>query len=237
MLCLYFVVPRHTEEQPSDFQDPFLNAIRDGDVENVREFLANGSNPNAVVVYCPKPLRNAGYFGHVAVADLLLRSGAILDDTSQDDFTPLQCAVYSRHLELAKFFLAQGADPNASSARHRPALSLAVEKGDLAMVKLLLEGGANPEGTGESGWRPLHVAVRSAGYAEEERASIVTVLLEHGADPNASNPEGPAWESRHDSHVGFRFGTLRNRGITPLEIATSNGFTQTVAVLRQHGAK
>ena len=44
-------------------------------------------------------------------------------------------------------------------------------------------------------------------------------------------------DGERDSHVGFRPKTLTNRGNTPLAIASSNGFTEIVQLLKEYGAR
>ena len=141
-------------------------AIRKGDAETVRNYLARGGDPN-------------------------LRS---LARGSSD--TPLHIAARHRHIEIARMFIASGADVNAMAAFERPPLfnaldtvnpeHLLVER-TTALVKMLVHAGANLSGlnrpfnelTGlnrEMYQPPLSVAAKY-GYADALR-----FLLEQGAE-------------------------------------------------------
>lgn len=103
------------------------------------------------------------------------------------------------------------------------------------MVELLLDQGADVHHRDNRGWQPLHAALRAARLSDSERIAIVTLLLRHGADPNAANRGGWQNDSNYDSSPGFRW-ELPNRGNTPLAVATSNGFAEIAEILKQHGA-
>lgn len=109
----------------------------------------------------------------------------------------------AHHAALTQLLLARGADPNDGEAvYHSPetyesaAMKLLVETGkltaenmalmlvrkldwhDLDGTKYLLERGADPNYYRERGWMPLQHAI-----ARNNSEAIVTLLLDHGADP------------------------------------------------------
>lgn len=219
----------------NDFQDPFLNAARDGDGATMTKLLANGSDPNKSDGFGNTPLSIAAHFGQTDATKLLIKNGAIIDGVVNGEMTPLQCAVYSRRPETAAFLLKSNADPNIADKYGFTPLSIAARHGDVAMVKLLLDSGANIELADNRGWRPLHVALRSTQSSNSDRLATVKTLLEYDADPNANNAGGFEEDSKHDSHLGFQK-TLPNRGNTPLKIANSNEFDEIAKLLRTHGA-
>jgi len=220
-----------------DFQDPLLNAARDGDVTTMRTLLDAGVNPDRSDAYGNTALTIAAHFGQAEAAEFLLANGAALDGTRNGEMTPLQCAVYSQRYETAKLFLANNADPNVADKNGMTALAIAAGTGDAEMVTLLLTAGANAEDANALGWRPLHIALRSATCPEADRSAIVAALLEHGADPNALNAGGFEKDGEHDSHIGWRATELPNQGNTPLAIAVSNGFNEIADLLAEHGAQ
>ena len=220
----------------NDFQEPFLNAARDGDAATMTKLLDNGSDPNKPDGYGNTPLSIAAHFGQTDAAKLLIKNGAIVDGIANGEMTPLQCAVYSRRPETAAFLLKSNADPNIADKYGTTPLSIAACNGDVAIVKLLLDSGANIELADNRGWRPLHDALRSTRSSDSDRLATVKTLLEYGADPNANNAGGFEKDSEHDSHVGFRPETLPKRGNTPLTIANSNEFDEIAELLRTHRA-
>ncbi len=67
----------------------------------------------------------------------------------------------------------------------------AARRGDLALVKLLVSHGADPNLRDCGGWSALHYAFASArGMRLRLRANVVRVLLEAGANINASDDTG-----------------------------------------------
>jgi len=220
----------------NDFQDPLLNAARDGDVDTIRMLLADGASVNKSV-YGNRPLTIAAYFGQTEAAAFLLKNGAALDGTGNSGMTPLHCAVYHRHFETAQLFLKNHADPNATDEFGETPLAIAARNGDATTVEFLVNSGANTESACALGWHPLHIVLRSTTCTESERLATVATLLKHGADPNAKNPGGFERDSEYDSHIGYRPVELPNQGNTPLAIATSNGFKEIANLLVKHGAE
>lgn len=219
----------------NDFQNPMLNASRDGNTVEMKRLLANGSDPNTSDAFNNTPLSIAAHFGQVAAAKLLLNKGAIINGIN-GQMRPLQCAIYSGHRNTAMFLLAENADPNLTDEYGMSSLSIAAQKGDAKMVESLLNAGAEIEHTDNQGWRPLHVALRSTGVSDADRLATVCMLLKYGADPNATNPGGIECDGEHDSHIGYRI-TNPNFGNTPVAIAQSNGFTEVVVELVAKGGR
>lgn len=236
LLLILMVVPfvYFSNVDLNNFQDPLLNASRDGDVDTVTHLLANGSDPNKSDAYKNTPLSVAAHFGQSEVIELLLKNGARIDGIV-GEMSPLQCAVYSGHRETALRLIKKGANLNHSDAYGTTPLAVAASRGDAEEVRLLLDAGADVEQANNLGWRPLHVALRSTKPKDAARLVTVETLLEYGADPNANNNGGYEKDSEHDSHVWGRSKTLPNQGNKPVAIATSNDFDEIARLLKSHG--
>lgn len=217
----------------NDFQNPLLNAARDGDTVEIQRLLASGSDANTSDAFGNTPLSIAAHFGQTEACELLLKNGAGIDGI-RGEMTPLECAVYSDYPDTATFLLQRGADPDRADEYGGTPLAVAAGKGNTDMVKALLDAGADIEVADKHGWRPLHVVLRSTQISDADRLATVKMLLEYGADPNANNSRGFEGDSEHDSHLGYRK-TLPNQGNTPVSIAKSNGFTDIVAELTAKG--
>ncbi len=89
---------------------------------------------------------------------------------------PLEAAGYG-HEEICRLLLSRGADPNQDA--HLP-LAAAASEGHEAICRLLLAQGAAINAESDSGFSALLCAVESGSLP------LVQLLLEHGADPNAS---------------------------------------------------
>lgn len=79
-------------------------------------------------------------------------------------------------------------DVNKRNSKGQAPLHLAVKENCVAEVERLLSLGADVQLTGEHGWTPLHVA---ANYNRgDSHYETIKLLLENGADVNASNCKG-----------------------------------------------
>ena len=119
----------------------------------------------------------------------LVEQGADVNTPGPDGTAALHWAVHWNDAEMARLLVRAGADVDAANrygatplwlAAERSAADRAGRRGLDGLLGLLLDAGANPNalalGAGES---PLMAAARGGG------AAAVTLLLAHGADPDA----------------------------------------------------
>ena len=207
------------------------------DVEKVRALVARGANVNAKSNTERTPLLVAASLPRtVDVLRILLDRGAGLRAQDQAGTTALALAVRSADVDVVRFLVERGLDPNALSAGARragfarhdlPTLDYLMSKGltpapDLLVTAVTwqpttavgrwIELGANVNASNAAQYNrtPLLTAVTS----EAEGADTVTLLLDHGADPNARTTEGES----------------------PLDWAIYKGDRAKIQVLEQHGA-
>lgn len=102
----------------------------------------------------------------------------------------LTYAIYHSPLPLVRTLLDEGADPNwptnggfppmiAALTCAQPAPGTTVREDVPELVELLLASGANVDQRGINDYTPLHLA------AAQGSASLIDILLSHGADPDA----------------------------------------------------
>lgn len=104
------------------------------------------------------------------------------------DWTPLHLAASKGQDKIVLELLQAGADPNALTGNHQSPLSVGARPGGLESVLLLLNRGAAANFPGQRD-TPLHNA------AANGTLDIARVLVDHGADINAKNPQGlKAWD-------------------------------------------
>lgn len=113
------------------------------------------------------------------VVEVLLRHGALVDQTDERGVSSLALSVQEQHVECAALLLNHGANSNKKNSAGVAPLYLAAHTGNLEIVDLLLAHGADPKATSSTGGTPLHAAVRTLSTTVVER------LLAVGADPNA----------------------------------------------------
>ena len=92
------------------------------------------------------PLQTACFFGHEAVALLLIAQGADVNAVARHEFgiRPVHAAAANGHHAILRALLDHGADVNARQQHDFTPLHEAYRRGDEAMVQLLLAYGADP---------------------------------------------------------------------------------------------
>jgi ankyrin repeat protein len=210
----------------------------------VKQLLQAGADPN---------LGNRDGFTPLMVtnpcntANCLLDHGADIERESNQCSTALEQACAGGRRSVVKVLLRRGAAGQilqASKSGHTP-LSAAVTHGHEEITLLLLQQLVTQSSFDIDHPRlalnqPLLCSAAVSGLS-----NVAEFALEHGADPNAAGPDGPALilavKHRHDSVVSLlcerganvqtRFGPLNS-----LDQAVKKGDVQIVKTLIKHGA-
>lgn len=164
-----------------------------GDLSGLKRALGRGASPDARQRDTDQPALWLAVAGnHVAAVRALLAAGAdpaITVKAGKRSFTPLDRAEKEGKVEIAELLrVALGGKP-APKGKHRPelasALGEAVWDRDAARVADLCRRGADPRGNTPYG-EPL------VAYAQRSGAKgVLQLLLDHGADPNATSDGRP----------------------------------------------
>ncbi|MEL7530824.1 MAG: ankyrin repeat domain-containing protein [Bacteroidota bacterium] len=118
------------------------------------------------------------------MVDMLLESGAEVNQTNRDDSHALAIVVLENNLGLAERLLKAGANPDRPD-RYQATLLFYCAQNNLAqMAELLLRFGANPSKRENEGDTPLIYAVMANAL------ETAKVLLDKGADKYARNFDG-----------------------------------------------
>jgi ankyrin repeat protein len=194
------------------------------DVATAALLLRAGANVKAANRYGVTPLYSAAVSGNAAMIELLLKAGADANTELPEGETTLMTAARTGKIDAVRVLLAHGANVNAKERwKNQTALMWAAHEGNADTVKLLLEVGANINDRSIFGWTPLLFAARqgqvgtiaalvAAGANANDTlpdgtSALITavqglnyeaasVLLDHGADPNAS---GQGWTALHQA--------------------------------------
>ncbi|KAL9627502.1 MAG: hypothetical protein Q9164_007590, partial [Protoblastenia rupestris] len=190
------------------------------------------------------PLHWAACRGYLAIVQLLLEKGAVVDAKSgSGDTALLEAATYGRQA-IVQLLLEKGANINACGRMGWSALCYPVCNEDQTLLLYLLENGAKTDTTNESHMIPLVLAVFKGSLA------IVRLLLQHGANIEAANT-GSCWKGTALSTAAYfgNEGMVRlllkeganikakdSNGETALHCAAECGYKAIVQLLLENGA-
>ena len=107
-----------------------------------------------------QPLGLACFFGHADAAEYLVKAGAQVNITSNNELmvTPLQSAVAGRHLPIVKMLLKSGAQPNVRERGGFTPLHAAAQNGDVEAIQALILHGADLHTKANNGKLPVDLA-------------------------------------------------------------------------------
>ena len=171
-------------------------ACINGDARMIELLLEHGANANQALPGGETPLMTASRTGSAAAVRALLAKGALVDAKEVHGQTAIVWAAAEGNTEAARELIKAGADFKIRLNSGMTPLLLAVREGKVDTVRLLLESGADVNETlqvppgghaarqkpGHPGESALHIAVENAHY------ELASILLDSGADPNASGP-------------------------------------------------
>ena len=102
-------------------------AARDGNIEAVKQHLADGADVNARVNDGWTPMHFAIDYGRKEVAELLISKGADVNAKDDGDGSLLHFATDSGYREVAELLITKGADVNAKRVDGETPLDMAEE--------------------------------------------------------------------------------------------------------------
>ena len=104
-------------------------AAEAGNIEAVKQHLAEGADVNARSVIDDTPLHSAAGEGHKEVVELLIANGADVNAKGGiSGSTPLHFAALFGHKEVVELLIAKGADVNAKGWDGRTPVDYAIRK-------------------------------------------------------------------------------------------------------------
>ena len=181
LACVFMVLASHAAA------GPLHDAVKKGDIEQVKVLIANGEDVNENDRSLGTALHRAAISGSAEIAELLIAEGADVNIENRGLSTPLQAAVRKGSEAVTAVLIANGA---AVEARHRDGktpLQAAAEKGHASVVELLIAHGAdvNARGVGSdarASFSAVHFAAVNAHF------DVVELLRAYGARGPAIEP-------------------------------------------------
>jgi ankyrin repeat protein len=189
----------------------YLEAVRLGDLDEVQRHLDQGILVDARDGRDRTALMLATHANHIAIAELLIRSGANVNARDDINDSPYLYAGAEGRLEILRLTVAAGADLTSVNRYGGTALIPAAHHGHVETVEYLLTTETDIDHVNFLGWTALLEAV-ILGDGGEAHQSIVALLLGAGADPNIADKEG----------------------VSPLEHARQRGQTTVIRLLEHH---
>ncbi|HEV2177534.1 MAG TPA: ankyrin repeat domain-containing protein [Terriglobia bacterium] len=251
---------------------PLMYAALYGDSDSVRQLLKRGADPNIRNEANATALMWA--VGDFAKTRLLVEHGADVNARSDNGRTPLMIAATRfGSAPVVKLLLDHGADPNAQSPSLFGVMTPLAEAAyarDAVVIKMLLDRGASVK---TAGFNPLGFAILTRcaqcvdlliGSTSHDDLNTnlfldappdgdsreIQMLLDHGADPNAKDPDGntllmlaaasdalPLELAKALIARGVDVNAKNPKGETALDFAKRAGHKPMVDLLVQAGAK
>lgn len=141
-----------------------FEAAATGKINNILRILAR--DPQLVNAYAGDGFQALGlacFFGHLDVAEYLVKAGAPINSPSRNDLSaaPIQSAAAAGHSKIVDLLLKHKADPNIREQGGYTPLHAAAQNGDKEMIRSLLYGGADLTLRSDDGKLPLDLALEA----------------------------------------------------------------------------
>ncbi|KAE8293584.1 Ankyrin repeat and SOCS box protein 14 [Larimichthys crocea] len=214
--------------------------------KRILEIIFSASPPGAAQCRTLKgetPLFLAVVHGLREIATFLLQNGCNPDLQNDEQDSPLVAAILNDQYDLATLLASlqcqkSGANPNASDIKQKTPLALAAQNGHLNVVEVLIQKGAHVWCESESGTILFDAAASG-------NPDIISLLLDHGADPNVPLHSGhlPIHRVAYHGHIlalehlipVTKLNAVKESGMSPLHSAAAGGHAQCVEMLLKAG--
>ncbi|KAK2851544.1 hypothetical protein Q5P01_007820 [Channa striata] len=216
-------------------ETPLFLAVVHGLRENAIFLLQNGSSPDLQNDEQDSPLVAAILNDQYDLATLLLRYNAKVDQTGPLNRTALHECAFLGLENFVYLLLGSGANPNACDIKKKTPLALAAQNGHLNVVEVLLQKGAHVWWESESGTILFDAAASG-------NPDIISLLLEHGADPNQPLYSGhlPIHRVAYRGHrlaleqliPVTKMSAVKESGMSPLHSAAAGGHAHCIECTR-----
>jgi ankyrin repeat protein len=211
-----------------------IQAVKEHDVESVRALLKQHLDVNARQGDGATALHWAAYRNDLAMADLLIRSGARANVANDLGATPLHLACTNRSAPMVERLLAADANPKAALSGGETVLMTCARAGDVKAVRALIAHGADVNATEHN-----HQQTALMWAVAERHADVARVLIDAGADVRARSLTYPQTvvgeQTQRAGREELNYTVLRG-GSTPLLFAARVGDDESARMLLKAGA-
>jgi ankyrin repeat protein len=168
-------------------------AAQNQDAESIALLLRYGADANGFDREGITPLFASTRAQCLESAKTLLKHGADPNlSAGPDSESPLSLAASNNYIEMVQVFLGHGGDAGFITENGSTALVSAMNKTTSPkLVEMLLSSGSDANAKNGEGTTALFQAINA------NRVDLMTVLLDHGANPNLPGPKHPLWPSTY----------------------------------------
>jgi len=165
--------------------DDLIRSAKNGDLEQVEDFIKHGANVNAKNIFGLTALIQATRNNHFSIVEYLIEQHkANVNARTNDGETALIAAAYNGHLPIVQYLVERGAHVNAKDNTYWTPLMCAAHNGHLSVVQYLIKHGADVNTANNFGETTL------IGAAFIGHLTVIRYLIEHGAHVNAKDNRG-----------------------------------------------
>lgn len=209
-------------------------AAHNRDTESIALLLRFGADANGFDREGGTPLFAATRAHCLESAKVLLKYGADCNlSAGLESESPLSRAASHDFLDLVQLYMAHKGDPTTIMENGSTALVQCMNKtASPKVLETLLNGGIDANAKNGEGTTAMFQAIQA------NRIDLLTVLLDHGANPNLPGPKHPLWPSTYKPQI---LKLLLSRGAdykkTPgvMELASSLKKLESVKILVEAG--
>ena len=225
-------------------------AVRNDNAQSVQLLVRAGANVNAASRYGITPLSLAATNGNAGIIQALVKAGANPNAALPDGETVLMTAARAGNPAAVRALIVAGAKVNAKEkTQEQTAVTWAAMEDNAEAVRILAESGAdlNAKSTNlqfpefkwitsgmvstslpHGGWTPLMYAAR------QNAPAAARALVESGADPNLTDPEGSTALMLAIVNTHFDLAAMLVEQGVDLNVADTTGMTALYAAVDMH---
>jgi ankyrin repeat protein len=211
-----------------------IQAVKNRDVESVRGLLKQRIDVNAAQGDGATALHWAAHRDDLAIADLLIRSGARANVANDVGVTPLHLACTNRSAPMVERLLAAGANANAMLLNGETVLMTCARAGDAKAVKALLNHSADVNAKEQE-----HHQTALMWAAAQRHPEVVRLLIDARADIRARSltyaQTVVGEQTQRAGREELNYTVLRG-GATPLLFTARVGDVESARLLLAAGA-
>jgi uncharacterized protein len=213
---------------------PLIRAVKNRDVQSVRELLKQRVDVNATEGDGATALHWAAHRDDLTIADLLIRAGARGNVANDVGATPLHAACTNRSASMVDRLLAAGADAKAALLSGETVLMTCARSGGARAVKSLIAHGADVNAKERE-----HNQTALMWAVAQRHPDVVQLLIAARADIRARSlvyaQTVVGEQTQRAGREELNYTVLRG-GATPLLFAARVGDVESARLLLQAGA-